>query len=304
MKIVIIGATGFIGSRLFTFLDKEEYELTVVSRDVESARETLGEHAEFCEWDGNDDSKLDNILKDAWAVINLSGENLAKGPWTESRKEKILTSRTSAVAAITNAINRSATKPAVYLQASAIGYYGSDLKKTFDEHSPAGSNFLAQVTQQWEDASKNLDPSVRLVLLRTGIVIGSGGGALEQMARSFNLRMGGHIGSGKQWFSWIHIDDEVRAIQFLMENTDAKGPYNLTSPAPVKMKVFARELGKVMHRLSWLHVPAFIIKLLMGQMGKDMLLASQKVIPKRLEEEGFNFHFEDIRMALTNIYNS
>lgn len=304
MKIVIIGATGFIGSRLFASLHREEYDLTVVSRDAESARDELGEHAEFCEWDAKNSEALDKIFKDAWAVINLAGENLASGPWTEKRKEEILESRTESVSAVVEAINRAERKPSVYIQASAIGYYGSDSKKTFDEDSPKGKMFLSKVTEAWEKATDALDSEVRLVLIRSGVVIGPNGGALEQMARPFRLGFGGHIGSGKQWLSWIHLDDEVRAIQFFLENKDTSGIYNLTAPNPVRMKTFAAELGRAMHHASWFHVPAFAIKLLMGQMGKEMVLASQKVVPARLEEEGFNFHFEELRPALTNIFNS
>ncbi len=304
MKIVIIGATGFIGSRLLSFLDREENDLTVVTRNVESAKEKLGDIAEFCEWDGKSPAPLDEIIKDAWAVINLAGENLASGRWSQERKEHIISSRTESVSAVVDAINRSEKKPDVLIQASAIGYYGSDFKKTFDENSAAGNNFLAEVTRKWEEATAGLNPEVRLVLIRTGIVIGPDGGALQQMARPFKFGFGGHIGSGKQYFSWIHIDDEVRAILFFLENKDTRGVYNLTAPNPVTMKVFARELGRVLHRPSWFHVPAFAIKTLMGQMGKEMLLASQKVIPAKLEEEGFSFDFEDVRMALTNIVNS
>jgi len=304
MKIVIIGATGFIGSRLFSFLDKEEFDLTVVSRDVESAKEQLGDHAEFCEWDGKTSASLDSIIHDAWAVINLAGESLAGGPWTDKRKEQILNSRIESVTAVVDAINRAEQKPNVLIQASAIGYYGSDFKKTFDESDSPGKTFLAEVTKKWEEAASGLNPEVRMILIRTGIVIGPDGGALQEMAKPFKLRFGGHIGSGKQWFSWIHIDDEVRAIQYLLENKDMQGIYNLTAPNPVTMKVFAQELAKVLHRLSWFHAPAFVIKMMMGQMGKEMLLGSQKVIPKRLDDEGFTFHFDDVRMALTNIFNS
>lgn len=304
MKIVIIGATGFIGSRLFSFLDKEEYDLTVVTRDVEGAREQLGDHAEFCSWDGEHSEGLDKIFKDAWAVINLAGESLSGGRWTEARKERILQSRLKTTHAVVDAINRAEIKPRVLLQASAIGYYGSQPKTTLDEDSGAGNNFLAHVTQQWESATEGLNKEVRLVILRTGIVLGTTGGALPQMALPFRYGVGGHIGSGKQWFSWIHLDDEVRAIQFLLEHKEASGVYNLTAPEPVMMKTVAKELARVLHRPNWLHVPKFLIRGAMGQMGDEMLLASQKVIPKRLEEEGFSFHFEDFRLALTNIYNS
>lgn len=304
MKIVIIGATGFIGRKLFAALHREEYDITVVSRDAESAREKLGDLAEFCEWDAKSTDDLAGILKDAWAVINLAGESLASGRWTQKRKEEILESRTASVEAVVEAINKMEQKPNVLIQASAIGYYGSDFKNEKDESSPLGKGFLAEVTQAWEQATAGLSGDVRLVLLRTGIVLGLDGGALVEMARPFRLGAGGHIGSGRQWMSWIHMDDEIRAIQFFLENKDARGIYNLTAPEPVTMKKFASELGKTLHRPSWMHVPAFGIKLAMGQMGEEMLLGSQKVLPKRLEEEGFSFQFCELKPALTNIFNS
>lgn len=304
MKIVIFGATGFIGKHLFSFLDKEEFDLTVVTRDVDNARKKLGDHAEFCEWDGKNSEYLHTIIHDAWAVINLAGERIASAPWTQSKKEKIISSRTESVRAIVDAINNSPNKPNVLIQASAIGYYGSDASKTFTEKSALGNTFLSEVAREWEKATANLDPSVRLVIMRTGMVIGPNGGVLKEMAKPFKFGLGGHMGSGKQWFSWIHIEDEARAILFFLENKDAKGVYNLTAPNPETMKSFSRELGRVMHRPAWMHIPAFAIKLVMGQMGNEILLGSQRVIPSRLQEEGFNFNFEELRPALTNIFNS
>lgn len=304
MKIVIIGATGFIGSRLVASLDSEENELVVVSRDADSAREQLGEHAEFCEWDAESGKALAGIVNGAWAVINLAGASLASGRWTEKRKAELLESRTKTVEAMVEAINSAEKKPHVYVQASAIGYYGPDFNQAKNENSPKGNGFLADVTEAWEKSTAGLHKDVRLVLLRTGVVLGPDGGALKEMEKPFKFGVGGHIGSGKQWMSWIHIDDEVRAIQFFLENKETKGIYNLTAPNPVTMKIFSRELGRAMHRPSWLHVPAFAIKLVMGQMGEEMLLTSQKVLPDRLKQEGFTFQFEDIRPALTSIYNS
>ncbi|MFP4471870.1 MAG: TIGR01777 family oxidoreductase [Bacteroidales bacterium] len=304
MRIVIFGATGFIGKRLFSSLDKEEYDLTVVSRDAEHARESLGEHAEFVEWDGSSEESVDEIVKGAWAVINLAGESLAGKLWTDKQKEKILHSRINTTSTIVNSINRLESKPHVYIQASAIGYYGSRGNQTLHESDPPGEGFLAEVTARWEEAAREVDNSVRLVLLRTGVVLGPGGGALQPMARPFKFGFGGHIGSGKQWFSWIHLDDEVRAIQFLLENREAHGAYNLTAPDPVKMKTFAKDLARVLKRPAWFHVPAFLIRMVMGQMGKELLLVSQKVSSEKLLEEGFKFQFSDLRMALTNIYNS
>lgn len=304
MKIVIFGATGFIGKKLFTALDTSGFNLTVLSRDVDRAREVLGEHAAFCQWDGKDEEVLSHIFKDVYAVINLAGENIAGKHWTEARKKRIITSRTHPASAIVHAINHAETKPHVYIQASAIGYYGSDYKKPFNEHSPPGKGFIPDLCKKWEEAAHNLDESVRFCLLRSGVVIGSGGGALEQFEKPFRFGLGGYIGSGKQWLSWIHIDDEVKAIQFLLENKEARGAYNLTAPEPVRMKQFARELGRVLKKPSWTHVPAFVIKLMLGQMGCEVVLASQKVLPKKLLEEGFKFQFSKIRMALVNIHHS
>lgn len=304
MRIVILGATGFIGQHLFAYIDKEEYDLTVVSRDAESAREQLGEHAEFREWDAESQQDIDDIINGAWAVINLTGESLSGKRWTKSKKEKIINSRIKTTEAVVQAINNAQQKPRVYIQASAIGYYGNGGEKILHEDSPSGRGFLADVTRQWEETAKKVSNEVRLVLIRTGVVLGPEGGALQPMARPFRLGFGGHIGAGRQWFSWIHLDDEVRAIQFLLENKNASGVFNLTAPEPVQNKHFAKELGRVLKRPSWAHVPAFVIKLLMGQMGKEMLLVSQKVVPDRLLEENFKFEFSQIRMALTNIYKS
>ena len=304
MKIVIIGATGFIGRKLFTALDKEEYELTVISRNASNARKLLGEHAEFCEWDGSDESRLTEIFTDAKAIINLAGESIAAVGWSQAQRKKIISSRVKVSTAVVNTINRLNQKPEVLLQASAIGFYGSDFENASDENSPAGNGFLAEVTQKWENATTGLSQDVRLVLLRTGVVIAKDGGALPKMALPFKVGIGGYIGSGKQWLSWIHIDDEVDAIQFLMEHADAAGIFNLTAPEPVKMKDFAKELGQAMKRPSWLHVPSFAIKLAMGQRGKEILLASQKVLPNRLIEAGFTLQFTDARIALANIFRA
>jgi len=304
MRIVIIGGTGFIGRKLVTSLQQEEYDLTVVTRNADKARENMGDHAEFCQWDGENEETLDKIFSDAYAVINLSGENIGGKRWTKSQKQKITESRVNSAKAIVKAINQVETKPGVFIQASAIGYYGSDFKAEKTEKSGKGKGFLSDVSQKWENATRDLDHSVRLVLLRTGVVIGPGGGALNVMEKPFKLGFGGHFGLGRQWLSWIHIDDIAKAIQFLLENKDAEGVHNLTAPNPEKMKDFAKELGRTLKTRSWFHVPSPLIRLVMGQMGEEMLLSSQKVIPMRLLEEGYSFQFTDLRSALTSIYNS
>lgn len=305
MKIIIIGATGLIGQRLVGHLEQNEaYKIVIVSRRAAKSWRMFPNQKDFPEWDGKDEKSIGEIIDGAGAVINLAGESIAGGRWTDKRKQRILDSRVESTSALVNAINKAEKKPSVMLQASAIGYYGASADKTFDERSPAGKGFLSTVTESWEAAAKDLDKRVRLALLRTGVVLDKHGGALEQMQKPFKFGVGGHIGSGKQWFSWIHIEDEVRAIAFLLENEKASGAYNLTAPEPVTMKVFAKSLGKAMKRPSWLHAPSFAIKLMMGEMGKEMLLSGQRVIPKRLLDQGFTFNYNKAETALQQIYGN
>jgi len=302
MNIVLIGATGFIGQRLVKHLEPKKYQMTIVSRSKAKAEGIFPKRHNFAGWDGKDVQALAAIVNGSDAVINLAGESIAGGRWTEKRKQQILNSRIQSTQAVVNAINKAEKKPEALLQASAIGFYGADPDRIFDESADSGKGFLAEVTLKWEQAAHGLDKSVRLVFLRTGIVLDSEGGALQQMMMPFKFGVGGHIGSGRQWFSWIHIDDEVRAIEFLLENEKASGPFNLTAPAPVSMKEFSKKLGNALKRPSWLHVPAFAIKLLMGQMGDEMLLNGQQVIPKKLEDAGFTFRFTQVEESLAYIF--
>ncbi|MBE0637503.1 MAG: TIGR01777 family protein [Bacteroidales bacterium] len=303
MKIILIGATGFIGQQLVKNLSSKKHHLTIVSRNKAKAEKIFLNHSDFAGWDGRDPKALTDIINCSDAVINLAGESIAGGRWTDKRKQQILSSRIQSTKAVVNAINEADKKPKVLIQASAVGYYGADNIRTFDENSSAGKGFLADVTVQWEQAAKELDKSVRVVFLRTGVVLDYNGGALPKMAMPFKLGIGGHIGLGKQWFSWIHIDDEVRAIEFLLENENAFGPFNLTAPEPVTMKEFSKTLGKALKRPSWLHVPSFAIKLLMGKMGEEMLLSGQRVVPKKLMELGFTFRYTIVFDALKSIFS-
>lgn len=300
-KVVIIGATGLIGRQLVKHLDRHGYRLVIVSRNAHSARMKLGENHSYLTWDGKTASALVSSLEGAEAVVNLAGENIAGGRWTKERKRKILASRTETTGALAAAINLCPSKPAALIQASAIGYYGASMEQIFDESCPSGNNFLATVTRLWEEAAKTTNNSVRLVLLRTGIVLSTEGGALAEMVKPFKFGVGGHIGSGKQWMSWIHIDDEVEAIRFLIENHEADGIFNLTAPNPVTMQNFAVGIGRAMGKKSWMHAPSFAIKMAMGEMGKEMLLSGQKVVPKNLLDRGFNFRFAHVEEALNDL---
>lgn len=304
MKIILIGATGFIGKHLFHYLKKKQHQIVVVSRNKAKAQKFFPGHQDFAEWDGKDEHAFAAIAENSGAVINLAGANLAGKRWSEQRKQIILNSRVNSTSAVVNAINSVEEKPEVLIQASAVGYYGANPEKTFRESDHAGEGFLAEVTTKWEAAAKDLDKKVRLVFLRSGAVIGKNGGALQKMEIPFKFGVGGHIGSGKQWFSWIHIEDEVSAIAFLLENKNASGAFNLTAPQPVKMNVFAKNLGEAMHRPSWLHVPAFAIKLLFGQMGSETILQGQRALPEKLVDHKFHFLYGDAKSALKQIYGT
>jgi uncharacterized protein (TIGR01777 family) len=300
-KVVIIGATGLIGRHLVKLLDKHGYNLVVVSRNADAARRKLGEKHSYTSWDGKTAAALAPSLEGAEAVVNLAGENIAGGRWTKARKRKILSSRTESTGAVAEAINACQAKPAALIQASAIGYYGASLDQVFDETCPSGNNFLATVSRLWEKSADNTDESVRLVLLRTGIVLSTEGGALAEMVKPFKFGVGGHIGSGKQWMSWIHLEDETEAIRFLIENKNATGVFNLTAPQPVTMENFAGSIGRALGKKSWMHAPSFAIKMAMGEMGKEMLLSGQNVLPKNLTEAGYTFRFSDVDAALEDL---
>jgi len=301
MRVVITGATGFIGKALCQSLH-DDYEIIALSRDAEKARESLVQLAKVAQWDGKTTTGWINQLDGAIEVINLAGENLGSGRWNQAKKERILRSRLDAIEAIAEAIKHVQKKPKVLIQASAIGYYGSRQDEPLDETSPPGEGFLTNVCGSVENAAQDIERlGVRCVIIRSGVVLGSQAGALPRLAKLFRFYLGGHLGSGKQWFSWISLDDEVAAIRFLMENENLHGIFNLTSPQPVTMRDLCKTLGKVLHRPAWLAVPGFILRLALGEMADEMLLSGQKVLPERLLKAGFKFEYPTIENALSAI---
>lgn len=300
-RVVITGATGFIGRALCKDLCKD-YKVIALSRDVRRAAKSIGDFAELFEWDGRTTGTWIRQADGAFAIINLAGDNIASGRWNQSKKAGILHSRLDTIRAIIAAIKQVEDKPSVVIQASAVGYYGSSGSQQLDEKSPSGKGFLADVCRKVElcaEQIENLD--VRLVVIRTGVVIGPDGGALPNLAKPFKFYLGGHPGSGKQWLSWISLDDEVAAIRFLMENNNLKGVFNLAAPQPVTMKAFCRSLGGVLNRPSRLFVPGFILRLFLGEMADEMLLSGQRVLPERLLDEGFTFRYSEVEKALNAI---
>ena len=301
MRVVITGATGFIGGALCKALHKD-YEVIALSRDAGRAAKSVGDMANVIEWDGRTTGSWFQQANGAFAIINLAGENVASGRWNESKKAGILHSRLDSAKAVLDAIKQVDKKPAVVIQASAIGYYGPRSDEQLDETSTPGKGFLANVCRRIESSAEEIEGvGVRCVVIRTGVVLGRDGGAFARLVKPFRFYLGGYLGSGRQWFSWIHLDDEIAAIKFLLENEHLKGVFNLTAPQPVTMKEFCKILGKVLHRPAWLNVPAFAARLAFGEMADEMLLSGQKVLPKRLLNTGFDFKYTNVEQALNDI---
>lgn len=301
MRIVIAGATGFIGRALCRDLCGD-YDVVALSRDSRKASGIMGDYARAVEWDGRSIGPWAHEVNGAEAVVNLAGESIASGRWSRARKADILQSRTHATRAILDAMESVKDKPKTFIQASAIGFYGARADETLDEASSGGTGFLAEICRRVEMIVERADRlGVRWVTIRSGVVLGTEGGALPRLMQPFRLHLGGHVGTGRQWFSWISLRDEVRAIRFLVENSDAQGVFNLTAPEPVTMKTFCDALGKAMGRAAWTVVPGFVLHLALGEMADEVLLTGQRVVPKRLSETGFEFKHNDVKSALDEI---
>ena len=302
MKVIITGATGFIGSLLCPVLSEAGYEVIALTRNVAKGRKTLGNSATCIEWDAQSAAGWADQAEGALAIINLAGANIAGGLWTESYKQTILNSRIKATQAVQQAIVGATVKPRVLLQGSASGYYASRGDEVLDEKTVMGEGFLANVVDEWEGTARDVGSlGVRVCYLRTGVVLGKNEGILDKLSLPFKLFIGGTPGSGKQWLSWIHVEDEVNIIKFLLETEAAEGVYNLVSPDPVRMAAFCQQLGKAMNRPSWLPVPAFALKLLMGQMAEETALVSQRILPRKLMENGFRFAYPSLMPALQDL---
>ena len=301
MRVVITGATGFIGRALCKELCKD-YEIIALSRNASRAAGSVGDWAQVIEWDGRTTGSWFQQANGAFAIINLAGENVASGRWNGSKKAAILHSRLDSSRVVIEAIKQVDKKPTMVIQASAIGYYGPREDEQLDEDSAPGKGFLASVCRDVESSTEEFERmGVRCAVIRTGVVLGRDGGALAELVKPFRFYLGGYLGSGRQWFSWIHLEDQIAAIKFLMENEHLKGAFNLTAPQPVTMKEFCKILGKVLHRPARLNVPTFAARLAFGEMADEMLLSGQKVLPKRLLNTGFDFKYTNAEQALNDI---
>lgn len=299
MNVIVVGGTGLIGTAFTQSLVTAGHRVWVLSRTPEKAR--LPGIVEVIKWDGKTGHGWERLVKRADAIVNLAGENIGSAQWTTERKEKIRTSRIDAGTAIVNVLQTCKCKPTVLLQASAVGYYGPSTDKILSETSAPGTDYLSQVAVDWENSSQPVEEmGIRRVVLRTGLVLSTEGGALPSLLLPFRLFAGGPLGSGRQWWSWIHLYDQVQAMRYLLENENAQGIYNLTAPEPVTMEQFGRTLAAVIHKPYLLPAPAFILRMLLGEMSV-VVLDGQHVTPNRLLEMGYNFRFKQLRPALENL---
>jgi uncharacterized protein (TIGR01777 family) len=299
MRVLISGGSGFIGRALTKALLADGYDILILTRSPEKAK--LSKGARAVGWDGQTDSGWGELISRVDAIVNLAGENIGSGVWTRKRKELINSSRVEAGKAITEAIRRSKAGPKVLIQASAVGFYGSRGDEPVTEESAGGNDYLAGVCKAWEASTQLVEKmGVRRAIIRTGVVLSKDEGALPRMLLPFRMFAGGPLGSGKQGFPWIHPEDEVAAIRFLMENDKASGVFNLCGPKPLSNTNFGRVLARVMKRPFWLPVPAFALRMLLGEMS-TLVLDGQYSVPKRLQEMGFRFRFETAEAALEDL---
>jgi uncharacterized protein len=303
MKIAITGATGFVGSRLVEKLHAKGQQIVVFSRNIERAKKVFPTSAfpkvEIVSYDPKKSGNWQQKIAGCDAVVNLAGEAIAER-WSAEHKKAILESRQLGTQKIVEAIKQAEPKSSVLVNASAIGYYGTSETTTFDETSAPGDDFLAQVCQAWEaEANKVKDAGVRLVILRVGIVLDNGG-ALAKMIPPFKLFAGGSIGSGRQWFSWIHRDDLVNLIIEAIQRPEMQGTFNATAPNPVRMSQLCQTLGEVLNRPSWLPVPDFALEILLGE-GAQVILQGQQVLPKATQATGFQYQYPSLKPALKAI---
>lgn len=295
MKVLVSGGTGLIGTALVRSLEQEKHSVTLLAR-------TEAVQAPRILWDPESGKVSPPLLEGFDAVVHLAGESIANHRWTPSVKERILESRTRGTGLLSQILGGLSRPPQVLVSASAIGFYGDRGEEVLTEESPAGSGFLAEVCQAWESScSPAVARGIRVANLRFGVVLSPQGGALKKMLLPFKLGLGGKIGSGRQWWSWIGLADVVGAVQHVLSTDSLSGPINVTSPGPVTNDVFTKELGRALHRPTLFPLPAFAAKLILGEMAKGLLLSSARVEPKKLLASGYVFRTPTLKAAFDTL---
>ena len=301
-RILITGATGFIGRALSSRLIKSGYEVTALSRNPEKSSTLLPQKTRLIKWDGHSCGQWIDFVSGSTAIVNLAGENIGTGRWTLAKKQRVLQSRLSVSEAIISAVDKTDPKPEAIIQASGIGYYGMRGQELLDEDSSGGTGFLAEVSKKWEQSIKPIEnQNVRLAIIRLAPVLGKNGGMMARLLPAFRFFLGCIPGSGRQWFSWVHIEDVVAVIQLLIEDQDTRGIFNLSAPNPLQAKHFYKLLAKLMHRPPPVKIPAWVLRFILGEMADELLMADQRTIPKKLMEKGYTFEYPTAESALTQI---
>lgn len=297
MKILITGGTGLVGCALIDILLQKGHTVSVLTRNANKAKKTLGDNVVFIT-----DINLLPSLNDFEAVINLAGEPIAGKRWTAKQKERLCNSRWNITRKLAQLIQSSTSPPKVFISGSAVGYYGAYSNEELTEDSVPHIEFTNTLCLQWETLALDAQSSTtRVCLLRTGIILSAKGGMLPKMALPFRWYMGAIVGKGSQYISWIHIDDMVGAICHLLDTEDAKGAFNMTAPHAATNAEFSRSLAKALHRPCIFRVPAFVLRLAMGE-SATLLIDGQRAIPKHLKDMGYTFRFENVEDALKDIY--
>jgi len=295
MKILIGGSHGLVGTALIKSLETEGHEIFRLVRHAPTSKTEV-------EWSPDRYSIALARIEGFDAVVNLAGESIAEGRWTEDKKRRIRESRVKGTKLLGDALANLAVPPKILVCASAIGFYGNRGDELLTESSAPGDDFLAKVCAEWEGATAlATEKGIRVVNARFGVILDTNGGALKKMLPPFRIGVGGKVGSGKQWMSWIALDDVVGGIQFALANDSIRGPVNFVAPVPVTNAEFTKTLGKVLSRPTIFPIPAFAIKLLFGEMGEALLLGGQRVAPERLIAEGYEFSYPQLEQALVHI---
>lgn len=301
MRIVIVGGTGFLGRALAASLGADSHEIVILTRRPGGSR-AAGVRFEHWTPDGTADG-VAAALDGADVVVNLAGESIAARRWTDAQKKKILDSRVNATRSLAAAIAAAAQPPSVFVSGSAVGYYGPRGGEPLTEATPAGSDFLADVCVHWEaEAHHASSARTRVACIRTGLVLAKEGGALPPMLPPFRLFAGGPVGSGRQYWPWIHRDDWVGIVRHVIDQPRITGPINATAPNPVTNAEFAMALGRAMRRPSFMPAPSFALKLLLGEMAEALILSGQRAMPVKAQQFGYRFEYERVENALAAIF--
>lgn len=295
MKVAIAGGTGLIGTSLTKQLVNKGHEAVILTRSPEN--KTLGEGIRYVEW-LTPHSTPETELEGIDAFINLAGESLNSGRWTDQKKQEILDSRIDVTRETVRILRALDKTPEVLINGSAVGFYGTSYEKAFTEaDTTPADDFLGDVVLRWEQEADKAPENIRIVKSRFGVILSSEDGALKKMLPPFKMGIGGKLGTGEQWMSWIHVDDAAKALIYCLENTDMEGPVNVTSPTPERMKVFGRTLADVLDRPFWAPVPSNILKAALGEMSV-LILEGQQVVPQKLLDHGFEFQYPNLYEAL------